>query len=151
MKRLLAFAIIMMMAMASVAQAEIQSEKRQEIDKMLRLTGMEKLMVQMKTQMIAGLKTQMSQVPEEFWTRFESKMDMGVLLEKIVPLYDKYYTTEDLKAVNDFYQSAAGQKVLSALPKIMQESMAIGREWGKNIGEQAVAEAEQELKNTKQQ
>lgn len=150
MKKLLVFAVITMVALASVAQSEVPAAKRQEIEKMLRLTGMEKLMAQMKTQMITSLKTQMPQVSKEFWTRFESRMDMGVLLEKIIPLYDKYYTTEDLKAVNAFYQSAAGQKVLSTLPQIMQESMAMGQEWGKKIGEQAAAEAGQELKNANQ-
>ena len=150
MRKLLVFAVITMVAFVSAAQTEIPAAKRQEIEKMLRLTGMEKMMSQIKTQMIAGLKTQMTQVPEEFWTRFESKMDMRALLEKIIPLYDKYYTTEDLKAVNAFYQSTAGQKVLSTLPKIMQESLAIGQEWGKKIGEQAAAEAEQELKNKSQ-
>jgi hypothetical protein len=150
MKKLHVFAVITMVALASGAQSEVPAAKRQEIEKMLRLTGMEQLMAQMKTQMIAGLKTQMSQVPKEFWTKFESSMDMGVLLEKIIPLYDKYYTTEDLKAVNAFYQSAAGQKVLSTLPKIMQESIAIGQEWGRKMGEQAAAEAQQELKSANQ-
>lgn len=150
MRKLIVFALITMAAVVASAQTEIPAAKRQEIEKMLRLTGMEKLMGQMKTQMITGLKTQIPQVPQEFWTRFESRMDMRTLLEKIIPLYDKYYTTEDLKAVNAFYESTAGQKVLATLPKIMQESMAIGQEWGKKIGEQAAAEAEQELKNTNQ-
>ena len=147
MRTLLVFAVITMTAWASIAQTEIPPVKRYEIMKMLRLTGVEKLMVQMKAQMIAGLKTEMSQVPGDFWTRFESKMDMRVLLEKVIPLYDKYYTTEDLKAVNAFYESAAGQKVVNNLPKIMQESMAIGQEWGKRIGEQAAEEADQEFRD----
>jgi uncharacterized protein len=147
MRKLLVFTVIMMVAFVSIAQAEIPAAKRREIEKILRLTGVEKLMVQMKTQMISGMKTQMTQIPEEFWTSFESKMDMRALLEKIIPLYDKYYTIEDLKAVNAFYESTVGQKVLSTLPKIMQESMAIGQEWGENIAEQAAAEAEKELKN----
>jgi hypothetical protein len=132
---------------ASVTRAEIPKEKRQEIQKMLRLTGMEKLMNQMKVQMISSMKQQMPKVQEEFWDKFEKKMDMSELVEKIIPLYDKYYTLEDLKAVNAFYESAAGQKVLSSLPQIMRESMKIGQEWGAKIGEEAEREAKQELKN----
>ena len=112
---------------------------------MLRLTGMEKLMAQMKTQMITGLKTQMPQQAELFWTKFERKMDTRELLEKLIPLYDKYYTLDDLKAINAFYQSPPGQKILSTLPQIMQESMKIGQEWGAKIGRQAEVEAQQEL------
>lgn len=150
MKKLLLLAVVMMVPYISAAQTEIPAEKRQEIEKMLRLTGMEKLMDQMKTQMITGLKAQLTRVPDEFWTKFQEKMDTKELLEKIIPLYDKYYTTEDLKAVNAFYQSPAGQKILSTLPQIMQESMKIGQEWGKKIGKQAADEAEQELKKEKE-
>lgn len=114
---------------------------------MLQLTGMEKLMVQMKTQMVSGLKTEMKQVPESFWEKFQQKMDTRELLEKIIPLYDKYYTMDDLKAVNAFYESPAGKKVLSTLPQIMQESVAIGQEWGAKIGRQAAEEVAKELEN----
>jgi hypothetical protein len=145
MRKLILLSVLTIVSGIHVAQAEIPAVKRQEIETMLRLTGMEKLMGQMKTQMINGLKAQMPQVPETFWITFQSKMNMGELLEKIIPLYDKYYTMEDLKAVNAFYQSPAGQRVLSTLPQLMQESMKIGQEWGEKVGKQAADEAIQEL------
>lgn len=144
MQNLVLLVLIIIFSSISEARAEISKEKRQQIEKMLRLTGMEKLMVQIKTQMVAGLKVNMKDVPEAFWQKFQLKMDTRELLEKIIPLYDKYYTIEDLKAVNAFYESPAGQKVLSTLPQITQESMKIGQEWGAKIGEQAAAEAEEE-------
>ena len=113
---------------------------------MLRLTGMEKLMTQMKSQMVAAFQKQLTDVPQDFWDRFEKKMDMHELVEKIIPVYAKYYSLEDLKAVNAFYESPTGQKVLAAMPKAMQESMKIGQEWGEKIGKQAAAEAEAEAK-----
>jgi hypothetical protein len=146
MKRLFLVALVAIFSCISVAHAEISKEKRTEIEKMLRLTGMGKLMEQMKGQMISGLKAQISQVPEGFWEKFAQKMDTHELLEKIIPVYDKYYTIEDLKAVNAFYESPAGQKVLSSLPQIMQESMKIGQEWGQKIGKQAAEEALRETK-----
>lgn len=146
MKKLLLTTLAIVCSYLSIAHAEIAPEKRKEIEKMLRLTGMEKLMTQMKTQMISALQRQMPDVSEEFWTRFSRKMDMRELTEKIIPVYDKYYTLEDLKAVNAFYESPAGQKVLATLPQVMQESMKIGEEWGEQVGKQAAAEAEQESK-----
>lgn len=111
---------------------------------MLRLTGMEKLITQMKSQMISALQKQTPGVSQDFWNRFEQKMDARELIEKIIPVYDKYYTLEDLKAVNAFYESPAGQKILATLPQVMQESMKIGQEWGEKIGKQAAAEAKGE-------
>jgi hypothetical protein len=145
MKRLLLLALVLICPLAYGAPNEIAPEKRKAIEKMLRLTGMEKLTGQMKTQMITSLKAGSPSMPEAFWTKFEQKMDVKVLIEKIIPIYDKYYSIDDLKAVNAFYESPAGQKVLSVMPQVMQESMQIGREWGEQIGRQAAQEAKEEL------
>lgn len=135
MKKLILLTIVTIMTSISVANADIAPEKRQEIEKMIQLTGMETLMQQMKMRMIsdfkAQFKAQMTDVPESFWTKIQEKIDTHEVLEKIIPLYDKYYTLEDLKAVNTFYESPAGKKVLSALPQIMQEARKIGQDWGK--------------------
>jgi uncharacterized protein len=146
MKKLLITTLIIICSYVSIAHAEISSEKRKEVETMLRLTGMEKLMTQMKSQMISVFQKQIPDVSQDFWNRFEQKMDVRELIEKIIPVYDKYYTLEDLKAVNAFYESPAGQKVLATLPQVMQESMKIGQEWGEKIGKQAAAEAEEESK-----
>jgi len=149
MKKLLITALIVICSYVSVAHAEVNPEKRKEIEKMLRLTGMEKLVTQMKGQMIANVRKGAPGVSDEFWNRFEQKMDMHELVEKIIPIYDKYYTIDDLKAINGFYESPAGQKILATLPQIMQESMKVGQEWGERIGREAASEAEQEIKNKK--
>ena len=125
---------------ATFARAEIDAEKRKEITTMLKLTGMEGLVDQMMGQMLAGLRQQSPQVPAEFWDSFSKKVRGADLIEKLLPLYDKYYSLEDLKAVNAFYSSPAGQRVLSTLPSIMQESMVIGQEWGQQVGQQAMQE-----------
>jgi len=142
--------IVLLCISALVGRAEITHEKRAEIDRMLKLTGMESLCNQMIGQLTAGLRNQMKEVPPEFWDRFAKKISGSELLEKIVPLYDKYYSLEDLRAVNEFYSSPAGQRVLSTLPQIMQESMKVGQEWGAKVGQQAAEEAMAEIKLNKQ-
>jgi hypothetical protein len=146
MKTLLITTLIIICSHLSNAHAEISPEKRKEVEKMLRLTGMEKLVTQMEHQMISAFQKQIPDVSEDFWSRFEKKLDVRELIEKIIPVYDKYYTLEDLKAVNAFYESPAGQKILSTLPQVMQEAVKIGQEWGEQIGKQAAAEAEEESK-----
>ena len=146
MKKILLSSLFALFSCVAVAQTEVPKDKLQEIEKMLRLSGTEKLMDQMKGQMITALKGQITQAPASFWDKFQKKMDMHELLEKFIPIYDKYYTLEDLKAVNTFYESPAGQKMLTSLPQIMQETMKIGQEWGQKIGQQAGEEAMKESK-----
>jgi hypothetical protein len=146
MNKFIALALLIIFSSLSTGRADISADKRKEIEKLLRLTGVEKLADQMKNQMLSSFRTNMPQVPELFWTKFEQKMDTHELVEKIIPVYDKYYTTEDLKALNAFYESAVGQKVISTLPQVMQETMKIGQDWGQKIGKEAAEQAEAELK-----
>lgn len=133
--------VVLSLSFAAFSRAAVSPEKRAEIDQMLKLTGMEKLVEQMSAQMIGSLRGTMKDVPPEFWDRFAQKVHGSEILELLVPLYDKYYSLEDLRAVNAFYSSPAGQHVLKTLPQIMNESMAIGQQWGQKIGEQAAREA----------
>ena len=73
-------------------------------------------------------------------------------MSRFFHVYDKYYSLEDLRAVNGFYSSPAGQKILKTLPEVMQESMQIGKIWGTKIGERVGREvsAEQNKKKQKQ-
>ena len=144
MKRLFIITLIVICSCVSVAHAETPQEKRKEIEKMLRLTGMEKLTTQIMDQMIGTLKKQFPDTSQDFWNRFQRKLDPRELIEKIIPVYNKYYTMEDLKAINAFYESPAGKKVLATMPQVMQESMQIGQAWGERIGKEAAAEAQQQ-------
>lgn len=135
---------------AEPARPVIAKEKIVEIEKTLRLVGMDKLMGQMKTQMFTMFREKMTQVPEEYWKRAEAKFDMAELIQLIIPVYDKYYTTEDLKALNAFYESPVGQKVLSTLPQITQESMRIGQAWGEEVGKRVEREVMEEFKEKRE-
>jgi hypothetical protein len=142
--------VLLFIVCTGISRAEISPEKRVEIDRMLKLTGMEKLVDQMMVQMISSFRGGMADVPGEFWDRFTKNVHSSEMIEMIVPLYDKYYTLEDLRAVNAFYSSPSGQRILSTMPQIMQESVAIGQQWGAKISQRAVEEAKAEIAAKKQ-
>jgi uncharacterized protein len=145
MKRLMvAFAFVLIFTSISRAQspAPIAEDKRQEIEKMLKLAGIEKQIPQMLAQVIARFKAQSPEISDEFWVKFQKKVDPHEFVEEMIPLYDEYYTLDDLKAINAFYETPAGQKLLSVRPQIMQGSMKIGQEWGAKLG----AEVEEEMR-----
>ena len=150
MNRILFCIVFLAVSIVCAAGAEskpaISKEKVAEIQKTLRLVGMEKLMGQMKEQMFTMFRQKITNVPEDYWKRAEAKFDMAELIQLIIPLYDKYYSIEDLKAVNAFYESPVGQKVLSTLPQITQESMKIGQAWGEDVARRVELEAMTELK-----
>jgi len=129
---------------SAAAMQGIDPAKAAEIRKMLALTGTVKLMNQMFDQMLDSFKMQNSGASTDFWNRFQKEINTQELVDKMVPLYDKYYTLDDLKAVNAFYESPAGQRVLASTPQIMRESMQIGQEWGRSVATRLMDELKKE-------
>ena len=112
---------------------------------LLKTTGTAGLMQQMKRQIFDSFRKMAPSAGDEIWRELERRFDVDELTEKLIPIYDKYYSAEDLKGIVQFYQSPLGQRVLSTMPKVLSESMAIGQEWGRQKGE----EIEKELRSRK--
>lgn len=129
---------------ATAAAPAVDPAKEVEIRKLLELTGTTKMTQQVMNQMISSFRTRNNTVSSEFWDRFEKEMNIQELVDKIVPVYAKYYTIDDLRAINAFYQTPAGQRVLAATPQIMQASMQIGQTWGRQVAERLIAELKEE-------
>lgn len=94
--------------------------------------------------MIPMLQKGHPDVPSEFWVKFRASANTQELIEQIIPVYDKYYSLEDLKQINAFYESPSGQRMLQASPEVIKESMQIGQQWGSNLGKQVVVEIEKQ-------
>ena len=83
------------------------------------------------------------QFVDAFQTRFQKHFDPNALTEKVVPIYDKYLSEEDVKGLLDYYNSPLGQRMLKALPEVARESQAAGFA----LGQKAAQEALEELKS----
>jgi N-glycosylase/DNA lyase len=113
------------------------SAKIASIRELLEVTGSGKLGVQAVQNMIASYRQNLPSVPEEFWSEFMKEVNTEVLTTMVIPIYDKYYSLEELNAIIAFYKTPIGKKVIATLPQIMQESMQAGQSWGKEVGEKA--------------
>ena len=141
MKALCTIALASLLTISNVHAADIPDDKRTEIERMLRLTGTEQMFDQIMNQTLAHLSSSITEVPDGFWEEFRTELNTRDLIEQIIPLYDKYYTLEDLRAINDFYGSPVGRKVMATLPQIMQEGSAIGQAWAAMAYERAEIKA----------
>lgn len=56
----------------------------------------------------------------------------------IFPIYDKYFSDEEIVALIAFYESPLGKKTTSVLPQIMNESLAVGEILGREVQESAM-------------
>src|SRR5260370_22216855 len=62
------------------------------------------------------------QFVDAFVVRFQKHFDADSLNERVIPIYDKYLTAQDLQGLLDYYRSPLGQRMLKVLPEETRES-----------------------------
>jgi hypothetical protein len=121
----------------SASQAPIQdSEKAALIHQLLTMTHSVDLAVATIESSVSAQRNANPRVPAVFWDRFlaETRNHRGEFEAMIVPVYDRHFSSAELRQLISFYQSPIGQKMITELPAVTQESMEAGRQWGMKLG-----------------
>ena len=126
--------------------ATAQEASEESIRALMNSTGMGQLGVQMIGQMIPELKKMAPDAPEKFWQDFMAEVNPDELVDLIIPVYRKHLTEEDIIALNEFYQSDVGKKLIARQPAIMQESMLAGQQWGQVLAQRVLQKYEEQKK-----
>jgi len=82
----------------------------------------------------------------EMTSLIDEEMKNEKFYDYFVPIYDKYYSHKEIKALIDFYKTDLGRKTINVLPYITQESMMAGQKWGESIGPVFVERITERLK-----
>jgi uncharacterized protein len=122
--------------------AEPATEK--SIRELLVATGAGNMAVQVMNGMIPPMKKAIPKAPDVFWEEFMKEVNADDLINMIVPIYQKHYSEEDIQTISAFYKTPAGQRMVATMPIVMQESMQIGQQWGRKIGERVLERAKQQ-------
>ena len=92
--------------------------------------------LQVIEQAIPAQRVANPRIPAEFWDRFltQARARRGELEDAYVALYDRNFTTAELRGMIAFYESPIGKRFLEVQPVLMREGMVMGQEWGSRIG-----------------
>ncbi|MCG6939484.1 MAG: DUF2059 domain-containing protein [Gammaproteobacteria bacterium] len=96
----------------------------QEIDKLFRLTQMEKKIdesVDSVMQLQLRQNPQLAQYSEEMHNFFTKYIGWNALKDDLANMYMQTFSEDELKKINDFYISPVGQKVINSLPQLVQQ------------------------------
>ena len=129
------------------AQSQTQpqnSEKINSIKELIFITGAKNVTQQILNQSIDSMKSQFPQVPQKFWNEFKAGANADELINRLIPIYNKYFTEEDIKQLIAFYQTPLGKKVISILPRITQESIEVSQQYGIKAARRAIQKLEAE-------
>jgi hypothetical protein len=140
--------------------AKVDPAKEADIRKLLEISGSAKLSEEMVTASSEQLKAnaarslppgdQSQKILDSLMRRYKAKFTTDQLNALIIPIYDKYLTDDDIKALIDFYQTPLGQRVVKALPLIGKESQAAAFEFNQTVVQQVVKEVQDEFPQLKQ-
>ncbi len=139
------FALLIVLFLALIAQAQSQTSVKQEKIKALfalmhqdslmikTIDGMNSSMVQRMTAMFrdtsftkSGIDvSQMIQRLMEKNMQKSKENALKLLNGEMVDIYDKYFTIEEIDDFSAFYKSKSGQKMLSQMPDITKDIMAV--------------------------
>ena len=136
--RLLTAALGLMLAGSLATGADNPQAKRQDIRRMMELSGAGQIGMQVMNQLVAIYKQSNTGVPEKFWIDFMASVDPNEIVGMVVPIYDRYFSHDEIRQMIAFFQSPIGRKMVSVQPNIVQESMQAGQAWGERLGERVM-------------
>ena len=134
------FALFLVAGARAWAQETPPNAMTADIRTLIEVTGAGEAGVKMMQDMIASMREVLPDVPEEYWTRFAAKVDPDGLIQLCIPIYAKHFAHEEVKQLLEFYRTPLGQKLITALPAVAEEAMAVGQQWGESLAAQVLQE-----------
>ncbi len=108
--------------------------KVQDIRKFFKLTNVAELS-------FAGIKSNAElqrqanpQIPTEFWTELLKELKPEEFIDRMIPIYDKHFSHEEIKAWITFFETPAGQAFFINQRLVLQESAVVGQAYVQEIG-----------------
>ena len=138
-KPLLVITSFALLVFSASTRAEDNASHVQQVETLFKLTQMEKKVnesIDSIMQLQLGQNPQLASREQEMRAFFERQIGWSALKADITAMYLRTFREDELKKINDFYITPAGQKVISALPGLVQErnQLAMMR-LQQNIGE----------------
>lgn len=111
------------------------ASKEELIREYLELSGASEMGAQMSNSLMAQLRPVFPNVPDAVWSQMLDVLEEREpeLLAITVTAMDHHFSTEEIRALVDFYSSPVGRDIAEKMPMAMQESLAAGRIWGQQM------------------
>lgn len=133
--------LILLFSIFTLSGAFSQTEDayHKAIVKMFKVSGSEETYKTAIKQIIDMFKKQNNKIADKYWEDVEGALlntSLMEIVDLLVPVYKKYLNQEEVEAMISFYQTPAGQQFSKNTHLIMQESMQVGQQWGRKLGEE---------------
>jgi hypothetical protein len=145
-KILMAWAVAVCLLVTPAVAGKLNSAKRADIEKLMRITGPPDVTKQTShffiRQFSQKIKASRPDLPAKTYQILSDEINKvvdehmtakGGFLDRVVPIYDKHFNHREIKGLLKFYQTDLGQKTIKVWPLILQESMLLAQDWWKSL------------------
>jgi uncharacterized protein len=145
----------------AAAGSGINPAKEATIRKLLELTGAKKNELAFGEQLTAYLKNMLEknlpptehkdQISNSLITKVNARLTSDEFINRLIPVYDREFSQDDLKGIISFYESPAGHKFLESSGRVSNEANRISDEWIKTMIPEILDQLMEEFPELKQQ
>ena len=135
-------------AAAPGSKSQLESAKEADIRSLMELVGARDAVQDVTTRATEQFRENLfASVPESergqqfvsaFVADYQKKFNPDDVTNRMVEIYGKHFTAEDIKGLLQFYGSPLGQKFAAEMPKIMAETQAANRAEGTRIAKEVL-------------
>jgi hypothetical protein len=119
-------------------------EKQALIVELMDVVGTVKVMQATVDRLLSGIRSKYSWLNDAQWRRVSKALDVAEEAKLFIPVYDRHLSEDDLRQLLVFYKSPVGQRVLNAMPQILQEVGVVVREWSEKKASEIIRELQRE-------
>ena len=122
------------------------------IDKLLEVSGSKETMKAQFPVLMNTLKNMLPNIPEDVFAKMEAKyreLFFNRMVEIYAPIYNRYFTLEELKNYIAFYETDLGRKIAKVNPTLMGDLFQAGEQAGAFIMQSVIAELKSKGFDTK--
>ena len=131
-------------------KSEFDRSKEADIRRLMSLTNFDTLIKQTMNSMDGNIKASMTNALPAgdyrdklvglFIKKFHANLETNELADRAIPIYDRHYSSSEIKELIRFYETPVGQKLLKELPAVSAELQQAGSAWGEDVGKRSMTE-----------
>ena len=137
-KGLLFLAAFVLLTFGAQAQS---AEFKASVRKLMAVSGSDATLKMIPEQILSMIE-QAPALPESVKVEIQAMFSEEALLslmDRMVPIYAKYYTQQDMDDLIAFYDTPLGKKLSTVQPQITLESMSVAQQWAAEIGQKVAS------------
>jgi hypothetical protein len=109
-----------------------------DIARLLRLNGSSASFDVAFDQITSQFMMMKPSIPDSVWTSLRKEVfdpEVEILLQKMVPVYKKHFTHEEVKGLITFFESPLGKNYMENNVRVTREMVPVSQTWGMGLGQ----------------